>query len=239
MKDKVCACIITYNIDEKIKEVVNSIVNQVENVIIIDNGSNTRTIKILNEINKIYSDSIASNFTITLGDEFQGLLYSGKNVMNIIQYIKKETYPVKIRFGVGIGAITTDINSNISIGADGPGYYKARDSIEQLKILEKKKESEYGDIQIKIDGDNNLQELSLNSILKLMYCIEKEWTKKQREVVYYVLFEKKNQTETARYFDVTQSNIQQILSKTHFYAYKDAFNSINKILSEVKRYVEL
>ena len=154
--------------------------------------------------------------------------------MDIIQYIKKESYPIKIRFGIGIGAITTDINSAISIGADGPGYYKARDSIEQLKVLEKKNESTYGDIQIKIVGDNNLQELSLNSILKLMYCIEKDWTKKQREVVNYVLFEKKNQTETAHYFNVTQSNIQQILSKTHFYAYKDAFDSVNKILSEVK-----
>ena len=106
--------------------------------------------------------------------------------------------------------------------------------LQTLKVLEKKNESTYGDIQIKIDGDNNLQELSLNSILKLMYCIEKDWTKKQREVVNYVLFEKKNQTETAHYFNVTQSNIQQILSKTHFYAYKDAFDSVNKILSEVK-----
>lgn len=189
---------------------------------------------ILNKINEMYSDSISSNFTITLGDEFQGLLHSGEHVMEIIQYIKKESHPIKIRFGIGIGAITTDINSAISIGADGPAYYKARDSIEQLKVLEKKNESTYGDIQIKIDGDNHLQELSLNSILKLMYCIEKDWTKKQSEVVNYVLFEKKNQTETAHYFDVTQSNIQQILSKTHFYAYKDAFDSVNKILSEVK-----
>ena len=94
---------------------------------------------ILNEINKIFSNSISSNFTITLGDEFQGLLHSGEHVMDIIQYIKKEAYPTKIRFGVGIGTITTDINTMISIGADGPGYYKARESIEQLKILEKKK----------------------------------------------------------------------------------------------------
>ena len=61
MKDKVCACIITYNIDEKIKEVVNSIVNQVENVIIIDNGSNSRTIKILNEINKMDKVNLVFN----------------------------------------------------------------------------------------------------------------------------------------------------------------------------------
>lgn len=195
--------------------------------------------KVLNKINNIYCDSISSNFTITLGDEFQGLLHSGEHVMDIIQYIKKELYPVKIRFGIGIGAITTNINSMMSIGADGPGYYKARESIDQLKILEKKKTSTYGDIQIKIDGDNNLQELSLNSILKLMYCIEKEWTKKQREVVNYVLFQKKNQTETAHFFNVTQSNIQQILSKTHFYVYKDAMDSVNKILSEVRNDIKL
>lgn len=194
---------------------------------------------ILNEVNEVFSDTISSNFTITLGDEFQGLLHSGEHVMDIIQYIKRETYPIEIRFGIGIGAITTDINAMMSIGADGPGYYKARDSIEQLKLLEKKNESTYGDVQIRIDGDNNLQELSLNSILKLMFCIEKEWTKKQREVVNYVLFEKKTQTETAKYFNVSQSNIQQILSKTHFYVYKDAFNSVNKILSEVKYDINL
>ena len=46
--------------------------------------------KILNEVNEIYSDSISSKFIITLGDEFQGLLHSGKNLMEIIYYIKKE-----------------------------------------------------------------------------------------------------------------------------------------------------
>lgn len=52
MKDRVCACIITYNIDEKINEVVNSIIEQVEYVVIVDNASKGKTIKILNNINK-------------------------------------------------------------------------------------------------------------------------------------------------------------------------------------------
>ena len=42
--------------------------------------------KILDQINIKYADSIASNFTITLGDEFQGLLLSGKYLMDIILY---------------------------------------------------------------------------------------------------------------------------------------------------------
>lgn len=190
--------------------------------------------KILNEVNEIYSDSISSKFIITLGDEFQGLLHSGKNLMEIIYYIKKEIYPVKIRFGIGIGNISTLINPEISIGADGPGYYKARESIEYLKSLESKKEKALSDIQMRIDGDNTLQELSLNTILKLMYSVEICWTKKQREVVDYILFEKVNQTEASQYFHVTPSNIQQILAKSHYYAYKEAFDTINKIFSEVE-----
>lgn len=190
--------------------------------------------KILDEVNQMYSDSISSKFTITLGDEFQGVLHSGKYVMNIIQYIKKEVYPIKIRFGIGIGDITTDINYEISIGADGPGYYRARDCVEELKMLERKKESAFGDIQIKIDSGNYLQELSLNSLFKLMYSIEKNWTERQRKIINYILFERVSQTEAAEFFNVSPSNIQQILSKTHYYAYKEAFDSINKILSEVK-----
>lgn len=189
--------------------------------------------EVLNKVNEIYFDSISSKFTITLGDEFQGLLHSGQNLMEIIYYIKKEIYPVKIRFGIGVGEISTLINPEISIGADGPGYYKARESIEYLKLLESKKEKSLSDIQIRIDGDNILQESSLNTILKLMYSIEICWTKKQREVVNYILFEKVNQTKASQYFHVTPSNIQQILAKSHYYAYKEAFDTINKILSEV------
>lgn len=194
---------------------------------------------VLNEVNRIYANSIASKFVITLGDEFQGLLYSGENTMSIIHYIKKEIHPIRVRFGVGVGSISTDINYEIAIGADGPGYYRARESIENLKQLEKKKEKSLYDIQIKIDENNNLQELALNSILKLMYSIEKGWTEKQREIINYVLFEQTNQTNTAQHFNVTQSYIQQVLAKSHYYAYKEAFDSVDKILNEVKHDREL
>ena len=67
---------------------------------IVDRGAFQEHLKkILDNINLKYSDCIASKFTITLGDEFQGLLTTGNNIMEIIQYIKKEIYPVKIRFG--------------------------------------------------------------------------------------------------------------------------------------------
>lgn len=50
MKNKICAIIITYNIDKKIVEVINAIINQIETIIIVDNASNDKTIKILKEL---------------------------------------------------------------------------------------------------------------------------------------------------------------------------------------------
>lgn len=52
MNNKVCASIITYNIDEKIIEVVDSIINQVDSIVIIDNNSKQETISILKELEK-------------------------------------------------------------------------------------------------------------------------------------------------------------------------------------------
>lgn len=63
MNDKVCACIITYNIDEKINEVINSIINQVGYVVIVDNASNDKTIEILNNINNFKNIHIIFNKT--------------------------------------------------------------------------------------------------------------------------------------------------------------------------------
>ena len=47
---------------------------------IVDRGAIQEHLKkILDNINLKYSDCIASKFTITLGDEFQGLLTTGNN----------------------------------------------------------------------------------------------------------------------------------------------------------------
>ena len=40
---------------------------------------------------------------------------------------------MKLRFGIGVGEISTVINPEMALGADGPGYYNARKAIEDLK----------------------------------------------------------------------------------------------------------
>lgn len=195
--------------------------------------------EILDQVNIKYADDIASKFIITLGDEFQGLLFPGKSLIEILLYIKNEIYPYEIRFGIGMGAITTKINKEFALGADGPGYYKARNSIEALKKLEKKREIAITDVLIEIDEENHnrLQELALNTIFKLMYAIEKKWTKKQREAILYMLINNANQLDTSKHFEVSPSNINQILSKGNFNVYKESFDNLKEIMDDIYHYV--
>ena len=136
----------------------------------------------LANINLQYQKSIVSNFTITLGDEFQGLMADATHVMVIIDRICDAMYPVGLRFGIGFGDITTEIDPDQALGADGPAYHNARLALEDIKRLDKK------DLQTQIKlvtGDNTLAgiEYLVNTAFCSLYAIESGWTKPQRETV--------------------------------------------------------
>ena len=191
--------------------------------------------KVLNNINEKYSKDISSKFMITLGDEFQGLLHDGSNVMNIIEEIQRELYPVEIRFGIGVGQITTDINFDMAIGADGPGYYKAREAIEFLKENERKNKTHASDIRIEIDGDNVETSTMINTILSLLAVVKYSWTDRQREIIWDMMKHQDSQVKSAERLNVAQSSIQRGLINGNYYAYKDAIDTIVNVLEEIKK----
>lgn len=188
---------------------------------------------VLNEINDHYSDDIASRFMITLGDEFQGLLLNGTSVMKIISRIEGRLDPVKLRFGIGVGEITTKINPYMAIGADGPGYHKARAAIEYLKENEKRKQSSVSDIRLEVEGENQESQMFINTIFGLMAALKASWTKRQREIIQDMLEHRDNQTETAKRLNIKQPTVSKVLVTGNYYAYEGAFDTVEKVLGEI------
>ncbi len=188
---------------------------------------------VLDKINEKYGSAIASKFMITLGDEFQGLLRLGKDAIDIIEEIQQEMYPVQIRFGIGIGAITTDINPDMAIGADGPGYYKARAAIECLKDDEQRNKVQASDIRIEIENDRNSDTRLLNTILALMTAISNNWSERQREIIWNFERYKGSQAECAERLGVSQSSVQRSLANGNYYVYKDAKETIKETLKDM------
>lgn len=191
--------------------------------------------EILGEVNVKYSEYVASGFMITLGDEFQGLLCDGTHVMNIIFEIQKYMYPIKIRFGIGIGTITTEINREWAIGADGPGYYNARKAVEYLKNMEKKKQINKTDIRLETDESDQSTAMMINTILSLMTVVKESWTNRQREIIWDMLEYRGSQVEAARRLGIRQPTVQKSLASGSYYIYKEAFDTVEKVLGEIHK----
>ncbi|MFA9377871.1 MAG: SatD family protein [Lachnotalea sp.] len=189
----------------------------------------------LEKINEKYEYGISAKFIITLGDEFQGLLCEGENVFNIVEEIQRKMYPVEIRFGIGVGAISTDINSEMALGADGPAYYMARKSIEFLKQNVQKNKTYHSDIRIEIDEDKKSIEEMLNTILLLLEVIRKNWTDRQREIIWDSVTYQDSQEKSAKRLEIAQSSVQRGLTNGNFYAYKEGKATINNVLKEIRR----
>ena len=50
MKDRICAVIVTYNCGENFLNTFKSVENQVDKIVIVDNGSTENTIRMLNKL---------------------------------------------------------------------------------------------------------------------------------------------------------------------------------------------
>lgn len=218
------------------------ILNQKNYVVIIGDIANSRKIKnrkesqkglirLLDTINTEYSDDIASKFSITLGDEFQGLLNNGKNTMRIINKIQMEMEPLELRFGVGIGGINTDINFEKSAEIDGPAYYSAREMIKEIEDRKSEYTKGYSNIMIDLGKHNVESSKLLNSILCLCTALKSKWTTRQKEVIKQYFKNDENQYKTADALNIGQPSVSKSLKSSKFYSYNSAINTVALFLS--------
>lgn len=196
--------------------------------LIPDRQAVQRTLKdILKKINDEHQTIIASRFTITLGDEFQGLLSQAESLFNMMETVKRAMHPVRIRFGIGVGDITTDIDPTLSIGADGPAFYNARDSIEAIRKLQQTKWSVESELRIKT-ANAELDEL-LNTALATCSWMERHWSKRQREIIEtYRLYT--DQRLAAERLGINQSSVHRGLKNSGFYLYLSAREVVTRNL---------
>jgi len=184
-------------------------------------------------INLQYSEYIQSNFTITLGDEFQGLMSEATYIMAIIDRIRYAMQPVNIRFGIGFGDITTEIDPKLAIGADGPAYHNARLALEDLKRLDKK--SLQTNIKL-VTGDISLAGIVhlINVSFSSLYAIEEGWTKQQKEnVVSMLRHSGMTQKELAEKLGVEPSTVNRSLQSANFNLYVEQKEAIEEALIDI------
>ena len=188
---------------------------------------------VLGYVNEKYSGDIVAKFIITLGDEFQGLLKKGEHLLDIIKYIQKEMYPVKLRFGIGVGEISTDIIYEAAIGADGPAYYAARNMVEELRNQEKKFKKQAADIELSFYDKGCFEIAEISTILALLKTIEDSWSEKQRFTIWDMEKYGDSQEECAKRLETTQSTVARRLADGNFIIYERAKKTVAEALKRL------
>ena len=186
----------------------------------------------LGKINRLYSDDIKADFKITLGDEFQGLMYSeSKAPIEVICKLAQMLYPVKIRFGIGVGDISTKIIENQPAMMDGPCFHMARKAITKLKENEGKKEVADSLMAIEFSHDTAYGMVA-NSLLMLISNLMDGWTAKMAATINAYEENDCSQQRAADVLGVNRTTVVRSLKSAKYYAYCNAKKAISKLIKE-------
>lgn len=184
----------------------------------------------LNNVNREFESQIQAPLKLIRGDEFEGVFKTLKASILAFEKIESGLYPDKIRAGIGIGEITTEITNNVS-NMDGPAFYRARDMIEKGG-----KSSSRSSILLVKCGNQRIEN-TVNIVLRLMGALKSDWTKREREIVNHWIFEDyPTQEKIAKEFGIKRSTVASHLSNAHHRIIKESrkfiFNLINEFEGE-------
>ncbi|MBN1408134.1 MAG: hypothetical protein JW956_10100, partial [Calditrichaceae bacterium] len=151
-------------------------------------------------------NSMISPLTLTIGDEFQTVLWEATNLFNIINLIERDIPEISLRYGIGLGRIDTEINSQSAIGMDGPAFHFARTAVETARKERKR---------FHFNCEDPLLQERMNIMLGWIDITLKKWTA-QRKEIFYQYQEKKTQREIAQNLGITQPAVSQNINDKAF-----------------------
>lgn len=126
--------------------------------------------KCTKHINDKFRKKMVSPLTITLGDEFQGLILDLKSAIQIIleieEFIIENNLQMKLRYVLYYGEIETNINNKIAFEMLGSGLSTARNTLIKLKKQ---------DNRFYIDISNETKNIILNNSFKIYQNILDRW----------------------------------------------------------------
>ena len=178
---------------------------------------------VVNSLNEqIPSDSIASPFTVTTGDEFQVLLTDAAAGVEAAVSASDQFHPANLRFGIGRGGLDTEVNPDQAIGMDGPCFHRARDAIDAARQEQ---------AWIRVAGWSSDRDRQLNSLFDLVQCVREGWTDRQAEFA-RALKEAGTQKRVAARYEVSKSTVSESLSAGHVQEVRAAEDALGALLQE-------
>lgn len=134
--------------------------------------------RIVEECNAAHAGAILSPYTITLGDEFQGVARSLKSAVDSILFLEDRLLTVHpafmLRYVIVYGGIDTPINPQIAHGMTGPGLASAREMLTKKRRGRRK-------FQLNLSGLHCTD--NLNMLFRLLELLSGHWKEKDYALI--------------------------------------------------------
>lgn len=156
---------------------------------------------IVNKCNVLLKEVLLSPFTVTLGDEFQGVLASLSDAVESVLLLEDVLLQVqpsfKLRYVLVYGAIETPLNSKIAYGMLGPGLTLAREMLNTKRR---------GRQRFQLNLSDHPIEQNLRMLFRLLELISSRWKERDHALIRAMIWSTEDQ-EVAKAFCKTNSQI--------------------------------
>ena len=172
----------------------------------------------------------------TVGDEFQGAYDDLGDALHAGLLVRLRLLPlVDTRYGVGLGAVTVFEADRTPLSQDGPGWWAARDAIEQLHAREGRRASARGTRTWCVDrrGSSEVPPTVAAMVNAFLLCRDETvgaMSDRGRRLLLGWL-EGRTQQELAEQEGISQSAVSQALARSGAYAVRDAHEAVRGALA--------
>lgn len=179
--------------------------------------------KAVDDQNVAHANALLSPMTITLGDEFQGLVRSLKQAAIIARALRLQLLAddINCRFVVGLTEIKTPINPQKAWNMMGLGLSRAREKLNQ------KKSDQFYRFSI---PDYPVMELMLDALGAGLSAIERDWTDQQRKDI-SAQMSGLSPTELSTRRNVSVHSIYKVRSSGNYDTYVIQWQAISEALA--------
>lgn len=180
--------------------------------------------------NERYADALASPLTITLGDEFQGLLTSLSAGAQLLRDMRLDLLQrdIDCRFVLGLVRIETPVNPAQAWNMMGPGLSRSRHKLDGKSAI-----SRYG---FSLPHEP-LMEIALDGLGVGLTVIEKGWTQRQLADI-AALLNGQAPAALAEQRQVSVHSIYKVRTSGHFDAYQRQWNAVIEVLADLDKGLE-
>lgn len=176
----------------------------------------------IDQVNHSLSAAIVVPFSVTLGDEWQGLLDSPAAALEADFLFRDLLHPLPVASGVGTGGVSTPLRERTPL-MDGPCFHRAREAIGQAK-------DRRGQATVLASSDPLLDE-AVNALCLLLHSLADRWTPKQLQSLRaYVAHGTEAAAATA--LGVTQPTLHQSLDRSQAKLYLEARDALLHFVSK-------